>query len=668
MEERRERNSRPEARRPGEGRPNGSRPQGSRPSGSRPGGSRPNGNRQSAERPGANRPSGNRPQGNRPNGNRPAGSRPNGSRPQGRRRPNSKRRRQKRLITLIFFFIILLIGTVAGTLLWKKYSPSKVQANLKEYYGLKQEEQLAVIVDNEISEAKGMMIDGRPYVSYEAVRDHINSRFYWDPNENILLYTLPRDMVTVEVGSSEYSVSKNKQSEDYVILKTEGSTAYIAIDFIKKYTNMTYEVYKNPNRIVVNSGDCERIVAAVKSDTQVRYKGGVKSPILTEVKKKEQVVILENEGNWKKVRTDNGLIGYMKASKLKKQQKETVSRPFEEEEFTNISEDYKINLAWHQVTSKSANNNILQTIAKTKGVTTLSPTWFSVKDNKGNITSLASSDYVNYAHQSNIDVWALVDNFNENVDTYELLSRTSSRENLINQLISEVLQNGIDGINVDFENLSTDTGEHFIQFIRELSIKCRQNGIVLSVDNYVPKGYNSHYNLKEQGIVADYVIIMGYDEHFSGSLESGSVASIGFVEEGIKETLKKVPKEKVINGVPFFTRLWKEVPKTEGELSEDVGTDAEEYTVKVTSEAMGMTEAAKRVKDAGAEITWDKATAQNYAQWESDGATYKIWLEDHKSLEEKLKLMKEYKLAGTAAWKLGFESSDTWELILKYVN
>lgn len=235
-------------------------------------------------------------------------------------------------------------------------------------------------------------------------------------------------------------------------------------------------------------------------------------------------------------------------------------------------------------------------------------------------------------------------------------------------MIAEALQSGIDGINVDFEKISKECGEHYTQFLRELSVKCHQNGLVLSVDNYVPKSYNAHYNIEEQGKVADYVIIMGYDEHYSGSYESGSVASLNFVKEGIEAALKVVPKEKLINAVPFFTRLWKEVPKTEEELAAEAGAEAAEYSVKVTSEAYGMKEAEAVIANAGAKIAEDTVTKQNYAQWEADGAVYKIWLEDEKALGDKLTLMKDYQLAGTAAWRLGFEKPAVWELILKYVN
>ena len=588
------------------------------------------------------------------------------------RKQQSRRRRKRNLGIKIAALVILVIAIVAAAFLWKKYSPSKEEYDLSKYYGIENEGQLAITVDNQVVEPYGMIADGKAYVQYEIVRDYINSRFYWDPNENVLLYTLPKDMVTVEVGSKDYNVSKEKKSEDYVILKTEGSTAYIALDFIQQYTNIEYELYNDPNRLMIVSQWGEMTVATVKKNTQVRYQGGVKSPILTQIKKKDEVTILENEDDWKKVRTKDGFIGYMKSSTLKKEEKKTVSRAFEEQEFTSIKKDYTINMAWHNVTNDEANSVVLQRIADSKGLTTIAPTWFHVENTDGNMKSIASADYVNYAHQSNIEVWATIRDFDGGIssyeESYELLQYTSKRENLINQLMSEALRVGIDGINVDFEKISEECGEHYIQFIRELSVRCRQNGIVLSIDNYVPKGYNMQYNRKEQGIVADYVIIMGYDEHYGGSPVAGPVASYNFVKEGIEETLKEVPAEKVINGIPFFSRLWEETPKTAEELAEQQGTEAAQYDMKVESQAFGMSQARSKVDEAGAELTWNDELKQNYATWTIESTTYEIWLEDEQSIEEKLKLMKEYKLAGTSAWALGQESPEVWNLIQKYVN
>ena len=583
-----------------------------------------------------------------------------------------KKRRKKALVLRSVLFLIVLVSIIVGAFLLKKYGPSKDRADLNEYFGITKKDELAIIIDNEVLSASGKIFDGQPYVEYGIVRDYLNDRFYVDINENLLLYTLPTGTIQATVGSKEYILQKEKKSTEYVLLKMEGNTAYILLSFVQEYTNMEYKLYENPGRIAITREWGDIITATVRKNTQVRYRGGVKSPILKDLSKKTQVTVIEDEGRWKKVRTEDGFIGYVKKGHLKDEMKTTIARTFQEVKYPNIAKDYTINMAWHVVTNRTANNSVLETIAETKGLTTISPTWFTVADTRGNLNSLASSQYVNYAHQSNIEVWALVRDFDGGIDsyeeTYELLSRTSSRENLINQLIAEVLQTGIDGINVDFEKISSKCGEHFIQFIRELSVKCRQNEIILSVDNYVPKGYNEHYHLEEQGKVADYVIIMGYDEHYSGSYESGPVASLQFVKEGIEETLKVVPKEKVINGVPFFTRLWKEVPKTEGQLKKEEGTEAAEYAVNVTSVAYGMSEANMVIETAGAKIQVDPATGHNYAQWEEDGATYKIWLEDIPALEAKLQLMKDYQLAGTSAWRLGFENSNAWDTILKYVN
>ena len=570
-----------------------------------------------------------------------------------RRRSQAKRRRQRTIILKGIFTFIIIVGIIAALFLWRRYGPSKERADLDEYYGIKSENQLAVVVNNGILEPGGMLSDGKAYVEYSLVRDYINERFYWDPNENTLLYTLPNDVVSVGVGNKEYSVSKAKNSVDYTILRTEGSTAYIALDFVKQYTDMDYEVYDNPGRVMICTETGTTTVAEVKRDTQVRYQGGVKSPVLTDVEKKEVVTVIETEGSWKKVRTEDGFIGYIKESALKKEKTEKIDRGFEEPDYTSISKDYTINMAWHNVTNTDANSSVLEMIAQTKGLTTISPTWFHVADTAGNLESISSADYVNYAHQSNIEVWASIRDFdggiNSQEESYELLSHTSNRDNLINQLIAAALQVGLDGINVDFEKISTECGEHYIQFIRELSVKCRQNGLVLSVDNYVPQAYNQQYHRKEQGVFADYVIIMGYDEHYAGSPEAGPVASYNFVKEGIEQTLKEVPAEKVINAVPFFTRVWKETAKTAEELRQQEGTESAEYSMNVESEAYSMTEVENILSQVGVTPTWDDEVKQNYATWESEGSTYEVWVEDASSLEPKLQLIKEYGLAGSAA-------------------
>ncbi|MBO5461342.1 MAG: SH3 domain-containing protein, partial [Ruminococcus sp.] len=554
-----------------------------------------------------------------------------------RSRMKARRARRRKLIIrfLIFLLILLIVGGIGAKIVLEKYGPSKEKADLNEYYGITSEDDMAVIIDNQVVKdfetgaAVGKMIDGQAYVEYSVVRKYVNKRFYWDPNESILLYTLPNGNVSVHVGSSEYSEISEKQSENYVILKTEGRTAYIALPFIQKYTNIDYSVYDTPNRVAITSEWGEVQTAAIKKDTEVRYQGGVKSAILTDVRKNDKVFVLEDEDNWMKVSTEDGFVGYVKTSALKKLKTETLAREFEEPEYTNISENEKINMAWHNVENETANEFVLETIAGTKGLTVIAPTWFSIADTEGNLNSIASSQYVNYAHQSNLEVWAVLRDFHGGIssfdETYEVLSYTSKRENLINQVIAAALQTGIDGINLDFELISTGCGEHYIQFVRELSVKCRQNGIVFSIDNYVPQPYNEHYDLEEQGIMADYVVIMCYDEHTEGSYTAGSVASYDFVKQGIEDALNDVPAEKLVEAIPLFTRLWLETPKTESEIEEDAGTEAENYIYKVSSTALGMDEAAAVLDKNNVAAEWDDVVKQSYAEWETEDGIYKIW-------------------------------------------
>lgn len=605
----------------------------------------------------------------------PGRQRPGG---RGMRRSSRARRRRRSLIFRLALLVVLVIMIAGGAIFWQKYGPSKEEADLKAYYGLENENDLAVIINNEVIRREeggapvGKLIDGQPYVEYSVVRHYINERFYWDPNESIMLYTLPNGNVSVAVGSKEYTEINEKKSENYVILKTEGRTAYIALPFIQEYTGMDFSVYEKPGRAAITCRWGEIQTAALKKNTEVRYQGGVKSPILTEVKKSDKVTVLEDEGDWKKVATTDGFVGYVKTNTLRKQVSETITGNFMEPEYSNMSVNHTINMAWHNVDNPDANSFMLETVANTKGLTTIAPTWFSISDTDGNMTSIASSEYVNYAHQSNLDVWGVLRDFHGGInsydETYQVLSYTSKRENLINQVIAEALQTGLDGINLDFELVSTECGEHYIQFVRELSVKCRQNGLVFSVDNYVPQPYNEHRDLKEQGIVADYIMIMGYDEHTEGSYESGSVSSYGYVKTGIEDALELVPKEKLVVGIPFYTRLWQETDKTAEQISQEEGTEAALYSKSVTSTAMSMDQAQQTLEQNQVQANWDNNTKQNYAQWEVDGTVYKIWLEDAASLEEKMKLIKAENLAGVAEWSLGMENSGIWDLILQYVN
>ena len=556
--------------------------------------------------------------------------------------------------------IVLLIVIVAGigflTRVIKKYTPSSEVMSSQEYFGLDHEGEAAIVVGSEILPYKGKILNEVAYVDYQAVKEVLNDYFYWDSENNTMLYTMPTDVVQIPAGSNSYTADGKTQSLNYNIVLIDGTETYIALDFVKQYTDISYEMFHDPDRIVINNEWGDMTVASIRKAGKVRSLGGIKSPILREVEKNEVVRILEPMEDWTKILTQDGYIGYIKNDRLVKERTETRTSDFVTPEYTNIQKDYKINLVWHQTTSMDANYNIIYDIANVKKVNTISPTWFSIASNDGTLDSLALADYVDTAHSNHMEVWPLVDNFSENIDFTAVMNSTSARNKIENQLIAAAIEYSFDGINVDFENISEDAADGYIQFMRELSVMCRKNGIVLSVDVPVPRDFTAHYNRKALGEVCDYLMIMGYDEHYAGSEEAGTVASLSFEEEGIQNTLLEVAAEKVVSGIPFYTRLW-------------CTTTNEDGTTTVTSEAMGMNQAQQTLENNQVEASWDETTGQNYAQFNGEsGELYQIWLEDTESLTRKLELIKNYDLGGVAEWKLGLEDDSVWDLIAKYVS
>lgn len=571
------------------------------------------------------------------------------------KRKNAGGRRRKGNPVLLLVLLILLLGAAfGGKLYMDHYAPSKTMADLTDYFGNTDEQDVPVILQDSLSEYHARLIDGVYYMDIETVQSVLNSRFYYGQKDGLVLYTLPTDIVSIPVGGNTWSGDGGQTyTEEYIPARLEGETLYLALDFVKKYTNFSYEVFTEPNRMQIYTqwGDVQ--TATVKKNTQIRVLGGVKSDILTQIAAGSQVQVLETLEHWDKVKTADGFIGYIESNKLQDEQTTTQTpvTDYTEPEYTTHKLDGKVNMVWHGIFGSAGNSTLQSMMAQTQSVNVVAPTWFSIMDDAGDIESYAGSDYVTYAHENGWKVWAVVDNFNqEGVDHDNFLSSLSSRQNLISQLMAQCATYGIDGINVDFEQLSVESGQNFIEFIRELSVACRTNGLTLSVDNYVRYDFNDYYGIEEQAVVADYVVVMGYDEHYAGSQEAGSVASISYVSHGITSALEDVPADKLINGIPFYSRIWI--------------TDAD----GLSSKALGMQDIQDFITAHGMEKTWSDADGQYYAECTEDGTKYQIWIEDAESVNAKLTLMQSYNLAGVAEWKLGFETADIWNEIASYMQ
>lgn len=579
-----------------------------------------------------------------------------------KRPTDDKRRRNQNMIpvnpririVLVAMIVIFVMGTVLAI---HKYAPTKEKMKLTDYFVQTSDNESSVILNGEYCEVPegtnvySIIENDETYLSVGFIKEKLDDGYVYDDTENILRYTTDSDVISVNLGDTNYTVNKDSNTMDKPIVIYESDMAYISVDFVKMYTDITTYTVENPNRIVIETAGWKKTVATVKHDTELRRYGGNKSKILSTVEKGDSVIVMENYGKWSLVLSDQGVLGCIKNSKIGDEETKKTKATLEERNFNHISLDKTINMAWFQVTNSSANANLSTYLDNTSGINVLSPTWFYLSDNTGGVGDYGSQDAVTLCHQKGIQVWGLLSNLvNKDVDTTAVLNTTSARDNLINNILAKAIAYDLDGINIDLETINANAADGYVEFIRELSLKCEKNDIILSVDNYVPSASSAYYNRSAQADYADYCVIMAYDEHYAGSEEAGSVSSIDFVKNGVKDTLEEVPADQIILALPFYTRLW----KTTGD--------------SLTSTSMGMQEASEYLIKNDIQTTWNDKTGQYYAEFEQDGSTYSIWMEDNKSLDLKLQVFEDNKLAGVSFWKLGFEPSSIWDTIAKYTN
>ena len=548
--------------------------------------------------------------------------------------------------------VIALIGMLAILFVCiRKYMPSSQRMGSEEYFGQLGETEAAVVVEDHIAQEHAQIYDGNVYIDYTLVQNELNSRFYWDASVGLLLFTTPTQVFEIAPNTSAYTIDGESFDAGYDILHTTSAGMYLSMTFLQQYSDLNCQVYETPKRVVITYGSEEVTTARIKKDTVVRYQGGIKSPIVTDVTEDSEVTVLEQMDSWSKVLTADGYIGYVKNKQLADVTQTTRETVYAGPEYTSIHLDEKVNLVWHQIDYQEMNSQFAEDTADVTGVNVISPTWYFLADSAGEITSFADADYVKAAHKKNMQVWALISNFSADVDSTTLLASRAARQKVQNYLIGQVQEIGFDGINIDFEGIAQEAGCDYVQFIRELSILCRKNGIILSVDVPVPMDFSKYYNREELGNVCDYVIMMGYDEHYAGSDIVGSVASMDFEETGIQNMLTEVSKDKLISAIPFYTRLWYTETLADG-------------TTNVTSEAYSMDNIEALLTEKGVTAAYDESTGQQYAEWtDSDGKFCQVWLEDENSIAARAALISKYELSGIAEWVLGREQSWVWDVI-----
>lgn len=552
---------------------------------------------------------------------------------------------------LILFTLLVISIFIGGYIYFFKPNQNVVPAF--------EESRLYLVLESEVLKDEPKIIDGEVCLSLETIKQYIDPYIYWDEALQKVTITTKDRVIRMKTDSLSAYVN-NEPVELNIPVTIADDKVYVPIEFLSDFYGIEVNYIKESNVVTIDfKSSVQQIAEPIDEDAVVRKDRSVKSPILkrlNEDMESEDVPklrIFEEYEKWYKVRTEEGIVGYIQKKHVVV--KKVVVTRIPEEYTGNVAwrpQNGKISLVWHMMYNGIPD---LTQIGEMKGLDVISPTWFQLANAEGDLINRASAKYVEWAHKRGYQVWALFSNtFNDVKMTGDFLNNTDSRDNAIRQLLSYAALYDLDGINIDFENINIEDKDALTQFVRELTPLLKEQGLVVSMDIGVPDGsenYSLCYDREAIGQIVDYVMVMTYDQHWSTSPKAGSVAQLKWVESKLVRTLESIPREKMLLGLPFYTRLWKEETDSNG-------------AIKVTHvEAPSMEKARAIIEENDAQVVWDDESGQFYAEFEKDGAKYKIWIESAESINLKSSLAQKYNLAGVAAWKRGDETPDIWEVL-----
>lgn len=569
---------------------------------------------------------------------------------------NTGKRHNRKWLPVLLCFIV-----VAVCLLLYRIIPSNKKVNLTDYYGTKDNE-AAIVYDHALTKYKGIVVDGHYYIPADVVKKLFTDKLYEDRDTDKVLYAKADAVWQIPYNDTYVTDGEENVESDYVIILKNADGVYVCADFLNAEFGYVYKTFEAPYRITFEAPDVQYLKVTFKDSSKIRTKSSVKGHIIgTGDEGTDWFSTGEIDNGWMEIISCDGRQGYVKKDAVTTEN--YISPSITEFEYKSQVRDHKIVLAWDAVYDLEDNDNISARLENVKNANVISPTWYKVKNNSGELETMADGDYVEYVHNLGYEVWPLVSDFGmkEEIDEGSILSSYESRRALIANIMNEIKLYGYEGINIDFEKIKSDYSEDYIQFIRELSVECRRAEVVLSVDNYPPYNFNRYYNRKAQGECVDYVIVMCYDEHYSGGEKAGSTSSLKYLVNGMEGTLEEVDKEKLIVAVPFYTRLWQIDASSEWNYD---GTETSGTIVSST--ACSMEKAQEIIKEYNLNVSWNENTEQEFAEGTVGGYIYQIWLETVASLEIKLDEIIQADIGGVAAWELGFEKSEVWDLFEKF--
>ncbi|MDR3239850.1 MAG: hypothetical protein LBT44_07170 [Clostridiales bacterium] len=538
-----------------------------------------------------------------------------------------------------------------------------------EYFDLDPNAVTMVVRDTRLEDVHPLERNEVIYFPYAFVKEYIDDTLFWDDDALTATITTRDKVLRLTADSTTYTENGEPKELTQPFLYIEDKI-YLPSDFLTRFYPISIAYDSAVKIAAMDYLNERRDMGMVAGRTaNLRYKPDKKAFIEERLDLGARMNVYQKEGDYARVRVESGLLGYLHLKDfIEMTPLGPDSEPAPVEFPSRKSVQGKINLVFDQVFSPADSAKPEKYIFQ-DGLDVLAPTWFSfdIETLNGDIISIADSDYVRRAHDSGRQVWALLSDFSadaarvRNSDVnHAVLSRTRIRERVIAQIMDLISRYDLDGINIDFEYLQPEDAAYYSQFFRELAPYMRAKGKTLSVDVYNPvpeKYWSQYYNRRAVGECVDYMIVMAYDEHTNGT-ESGPVASLPFVEAGIAQTLEEVPKDKVLLGLPYYARVWRE--------------EIIDGTLQNSLKNYDMQTGYEQLADRGAQLTWDTGIGALYGEYaavEDDKAvTYKVWLEDERSIEEKLKLLRKYDLAGAVGWKRGLEKAEIWGLLKRYLK
>ena len=491
------------------------------------------------------------------------------------------------------------------------------------------------------------------YISTKDIANFFDEHIFYDNTYDSLITTSNTKVATMKLGEKKAKINDVTFSLIAGAKKVDGEFYIPFSEIGKSVYNVETSYKKETDTVVIISLDRALTYGNSSKNNNVKYKPTVFSKSVDKVGRGDTLTIVDTDeeipSGWKKVTTENGKIGYVKENTIVNIQKMRDTLKVDKQIEGNVS------VVWDYF---SIYGKAPQRTGTIEGVNVVSPTFFALKDGgRGEITANVRTqgiNYINWAHSNNYKVWALVSNDSNKVLTSTILNDYNLRNNLINNILSVAENYNLDGINIDFENIKMADKDVFSRFIIELAPRLRDLGKVLSVDVTAPDGsedWSLCYDRNVLGDVADYIMFMAYDQHGKSSTEAGTVAGYDWVENSLKKFIdrEEVDSSKIVLGIPFYTRVWTE---ENGKL--------DSFTVE-------MKETDNYIPE-GVEKEWKDDVKQNYVEYQKNGKTYKIWIEDEESIKCKLELIQKYNLAGAAYWEKDRESDSIWKLISEELN